>query len=183
MNPNTTSPVIDEAPMETEGNQQAGKETKELAKDHTDDELKEQDRKDGAEKERRAKVSREQDKKRPLAEGASEPQSSHRPSSGKDQQVSSSESAKMVREPLDQRVCPSSHPLPQSSPQQEEMEEDFPFTLTDFVTVDEVGDVTDLPQSASVVAMDTTEGGDDALTSPQRDTQVNMLLPSFLVVT
>ncbi|XP_053275287.1 matrin-3 isoform X2 [Pleuronectes platessa] len=37
-------------------------------------------------------------------------------------------------------------------------EEEFPFNLSDFVTVDEVGDVTDLPRSPSpVIPMETTE--------------------------
>ena len=37
-------------------------------------------------------------------------------------------------------------------------EEEFPFNLSDFVTVDEVGDVTDLPRSPSpVTPMETTE--------------------------
>ncbi|XP_053713683.1 zinc finger protein 638-like isoform X2 [Synchiropus splendidus] len=47
-----------------------------------------------------------------------------------------------------------------SSPrvEEEEQEEDFPFDLGDFVTVDEVGDVGDLPESPAMVAM----GTDDA---------------------
>lgn len=55
---------------------------------------------------------------------------------------------------------------------QEEEEEldDFPFNLSDFVTVDEVGDVTDLPSAQSPsVPMETTE--EDAPTSVQEDAE------------
>lgn len=41
---------------------------------------------------------------------------------------------------------------------EEEKEEEFPFNMSDFVTVDEVGDVTDLPCSPSpTVAADPTQ--------------------------
>lgn len=53
---------------------------------------------------------------------------------------------------------------------QEEEEGEFPFNMSDFVTVDEVGDVTDLPCSPSAVPMETTEGGEDAPTSVQPNT-------------
>lgn len=47
------------------------------------------------------------------------------------------------------------------------------------MTVDEVGDVTDLPQS-SAEPMETTEGGDGALTSVQQDAAgVKVLLHIF----
>ncbi|KAG7485982.1 hypothetical protein JOB18_022373 [Solea senegalensis] len=50
-------------------------------------------------------------------------------------------------------------------------EAEFPFNLSDFVTVDEVGDVADLPGSPSeVVPMETTEGEEAAATSVQQET-------------
>nr|XP_020464649.1 zinc finger protein 638-like isoform X2 [Monopterus albus] len=50
-------------------------------------------------------------------------------------------------------------------------EEEFPFNLSDFVTLDEVGDVTDLPCSPSPTALvETTEGEDDTPASVQQDT-------------
>lgn len=55
---------------------------------------------------------------------------------------------------------------------QEEEEEfdDFPFNLSDFVTVDEVGDVTDLPSAPSPsVPMETTE--EEAPASVQEDAE------------
>ncbi|XP_068448297.1 zinc finger protein 638-like isoform X2 [Clinocottus analis] len=53
----------------------------------------------------------------------------------------------------------------------EEEFDDFPFNLSDFVTVDEVGDVNDLPSSPSTsVPMKTTEGGEDAPTSVKQET-------------
>lgn len=49
--------------------------------------------------------------------------------------------------------------------------DEFPFNMSDFVTLDEVGDVTDLPRSPSpTVPVETTEGGEDTPTSVQRDT-------------
>lgn len=54
--------------------------------------------------------------------------------------------------------------------QEEEELDDFPFNLSDFVTVDEVGDVTDLPSAQSPsVPMETTE--EDAPTSVQEDAE------------
>ncbi|KAG7235857.1 hypothetical protein INR49_002054 [Caranx melampygus] len=53
--------------------------------------------------------------------------------------------------------------------EEEEEEEEFPFNMSDFVTVDEVGDVTDLPSPSPDVPMETTEGGEDAPTSVQQD--------------
>ncbi|XP_034543401.1 zinc finger protein 638-like isoform X2 [Notolabrus celidotus] len=48
--------------------------------------------------------------------------------------------------------------------------DDFPFNLSDFVTVDEVGDVTDLPDSPSPAApMEMTEGEEDAPSLVQKD--------------
>ncbi|XP_034749834.1 zinc finger protein 638-like [Etheostoma cragini] len=54
---------------------------------------------------------------------------------------------------------------------EEEEFDDFPFNMSDFVTVDEVGDVTDLPCSSPSpsVPMETTDGGEDAPTSFQQD--------------
>lgn len=47
--------------------------------------------------------------------------------------------------------------------EEEEECDEFPFNMSDFVTVDEVGDVTDLPRSPSpAVPMETTEGEEDA---------------------
>ncbi|KAM9856924.1 uncharacterized protein ACBR49_000588 [Aulostomus maculatus] len=58
----------------------------------------------------------------------------------------------------------------------EEEFDEFPFNLSDFVTVDEVGDVTELrgtefPQSSSAAPMETTGGEDNKPTSLQQDTQ------------
>ncbi|KAF0037976.1 hypothetical protein F2P81_010850 [Scophthalmus maximus] len=53
---------------------------------------------------------------------------------------------------------------------EEEEEEEFPFNMSDFVTVDEVGDVSDLaPSPSPVISMETTEGGEDAPTSVQQN--------------
>lgn len=55
-----------------------------------------------------------------------------------------------------------------SSDQLEE-EEEFPFNMSDFVTVDEVGDVTDLPLSPSADPMEDGEGREDNPTSVPKD--------------
>ncbi|XP_059190582.1 zinc finger protein 638-like isoform X2 [Centropristis striata] len=58
-----------------------------------------------------------------------------------------------------------------STVEEEEQLDDFPFNMSDFVTVDEVGDVTDLPSPPPPsVPLETTEGGEDASTSIQQDT-------------
>lgn len=62
-------------------------------------------------------------------------------------------------------------PLHVLSCHQVDEEEVFPLNMSDFVTVDEVGDVTELPSSPSpTVPMETTEGGEDGPTSVQLDT-------------
>ena len=54
--------------------------------------------------------------------------------------------------------------------EQEEEEDEFPFNMSDFVTVDEVGDVTDLPSPhAPSVPMETTEGEEDAPMCVEQD--------------
>lgn len=54
--------------------------------------------------------------------------------------------------------------------EEEEECDEFPFNLSDFVTVDEVGDVTDLPSSPPpTVPMETTEERQDAPSSVQQD--------------
>lgn len=59
-----------------------------------------------------------------------------------------------------------------------EEEEDFPFNMSDFVTVDEVGDVNELPCSPPpAVPMETTEGGEGAPTSVPPDTAGVHLAP------
>ncbi|KAF7652324.1 hypothetical protein LDENG_00098160 [Lucifuga dentata] len=51
-----------------------------------------------------------------------------------------------------------------------EESDDFPFNMSDFVTVDEVGDVTYLPQSPPLdVPMETIEGGEDMPASVKQD--------------
>ncbi|KAF3687092.1 Zinc finger protein 638 [Channa argus] len=50
-----------------------------------------------------------------------------------------------------------------------EEEEEFPFNMDDFVTVDEVGDVTDLPSPPPIVSTQTTDDGEESPTSAQVD--------------
>lgn len=48
--------------------------------------------------------------------------------------------------------------------------DEFPFNMSDFVTVDEVGDVTDLPDSPpAAVLMEIAEEGKDSATAVQKD--------------
>lgn len=56
-----------------------------------------------------------------------------------------------------------------SRKEEEDECDEFPFNLSDFVTVDEVGDVTELPGSPSAAPMEGTEEGEDAPTCVQQD--------------
>ncbi|XP_044044998.1 zinc finger protein 638-like isoform X3 [Siniperca chuatsi] len=177
-----------ETQMETEQGEKAVEETKEPAKSHTEEEVTKQERerkesearkeKEARERERRAKKERERDerarrekreeerrewerrererreRKRAYGEGLSGLRSScrferYKPSSWRDEQYNNSEAeTKTV----------------------EEEDFEFPFNLSDFVTVDEVGDVTDLPCSPSpAVPTETTEGREDAPSSVLQD--------------
>lgn len=63
----------------------------------------------------------------------------------------------------------------------EEEEEEFPFNMSDFVTVDEVGDVTELPSSPSAAPMETSEGMEDASTTVQQDTSEDTPMEATVV--
>ncbi|XP_035028199.2 zinc finger protein 638 isoform X2 [Hippoglossus stenolepis] len=172
----SASGVDGETPMETGQGEKAGEDTKEQAKNSTDEETQMQERekterearkeKERKEKERRAwerehRAKRERDergrrerekreeerrelerreRKRAYGEGLSGSRSScrsegYKHTSRRNVPNNNSEAEKTVDE-----------------------EEEFPFNLSDFVTVDEVGDVTDLPRSPSpVIPMETTE--------------------------
>ncbi|XP_068582772.1 zinc finger protein 638-like isoform X1 [Cebidichthys violaceus] len=198
---NTAAPTNGEqgeTQMETEQGDKATKETKELANNPTEEEVKKQERelkereaekeKEARERERREKERRDWEKertkrererherarrerekreeerrekerrerKRVYSEGLSGSRSScrsegYKQSSWRDERYNNNSEAEteMVEEEFD----------------------DFPFNLSDFVTVDEVGDVNDLPSSPSPsVPMETTEGGEDAPSSVQQET-------------
>ncbi|CAB1432929.1 unnamed protein product [Pleuronectes platessa] len=130
----STSGVEWETPMEQ--GEKSVKDTKEQAKNSTDEETQLQERektereaRKEKEKEKRAwererRANRERDEKEGYKHGSRRNVPNY-----------NSEAEKTVDE-----------------------EEEFPFNLSDFVTVDEVGDVTDLPRSPSpVIPMETTE--------------------------
>lgn len=195
-----------ETKMETEEGEKAAEDTHKLAKNHTEEEVKKQERerkeretrkekeareREKKEKERRAwekeerakrerereeRARREREKreeerrewerkererrerKRGYGEASLGSRSSyrsetHKQSSWKEEQYNNSEAEKT-----------------KTVEEEEEEFDDFPFNLSDFVTVDEVGDVADLPHSPPAVPMETTEGGEDAPTSVQQDT-------------
>ncbi|XP_019939414.2 zinc finger protein 638-like isoform X2 [Paralichthys olivaceus] len=177
----SSSGVEGETPMETGQGEKVGEGTKEQVKNRTDEETqmlerekterearkekeaKERERKEKEkrtwEREHRAKRERDErgrrerekreeerrelerrERKRAYGEGLSGSRSScrsegYKHSSRRNVPDNNSEAEKTVDE-----------------------EEEFPFNLSDFVTVDEVGDVTDLPRSPSpVIPMETTE--------------------------
>ncbi|XP_072239753.1 uncharacterized protein [Leuresthes tenuis] len=174
----------EEAQMETEPGDKAAEETKKLAKSSTgveEEELKKQEKerearkererrekekrakreKERAEKARREKERRECDRrererrerKRAYGEGLSGSRSSYR-SEGYRQSSWRDERASVEAE----------------TKKEDEDFEEFPFNLSDFVTVDEVGDVTDLPLSPSpTVPMETSEEADGAPKTGQQD--------------
>ncbi|XP_042340617.1 zinc finger protein 638-like [Plectropomus leopardus] len=185
-----------ETHVETEQGKQAAKETKEPAKNHAEEEVKKQERdrkerearkeKEARERERkerererrawekeerirrdrerdeRARRERERrererrERKRAYREGSSGSRSSfrsegYRQSSWRDDQYDNSEA--------------------ETKKVEEEEDDEFPFDMGDFVTVDEVGDVTDLPSPpAPSVPMETTEEGEEVSSSVQQDT-------------
>ncbi|XP_045903071.1 zinc finger protein 638-like isoform X1 [Micropterus dolomieu] len=169
---------------ETEQDDKVAEETKKPTKNHTEEEVKKQERerkesearKEKESRERRAKRERDErarrekreeerrewerrdrerrERKRAYGEGLSGFRSSsrfegYRQSSWRDEESHNSKAeTKTVEEDCDE----------------------FPFNMSDFVTVDEVGDVTDLPCSPSpTVPMETTEGGEDAPASVEQD--------------
>uniref|UniRef100_A0A3B5BE80 Zinc finger protein 638-like n=1 Tax=Stegastes partitus TaxID=144197 RepID=A0A3B5BE80_9TELE len=112
---------------------------------------KESERKERKERERKEwerKERERRERKRGYGESLSGSRSSFRSEGSKQQRYNEETDARMVEE--------------------EECDE-FPFNMSDFVTLDEVGDVTDLPRSPSAVAMETSEGPEDASTSVQQD--------------
>ncbi|XP_037327154.2 zinc finger protein 638-like isoform X2 [Pungitius pungitius] len=177
-------------PTETEQSNKATEETKVLAKDHTEDHLKKELKEKGTRKEKEARDRERREKerrncekertrrerehnekarrdkeerrerewrerKRAYSEARSGSRSfswseEHKQSSWSDGQYNNTEAeAEMVDEEFD----------------------GFPFNLSDFVTVDEVGDVNDLPSATfPSVPMETAEGGEDAPTSVQQKT-------------
>ncbi|KAM7009668.1 uncharacterized protein LKV04_001604 [Tautogolabrus adspersus] len=123
---------------------------------------KEREREERARKEReRREEERERERRerrRMHGEGSRGRRSSsrsegHKQSSERDEQKNNSEAAtKTVQK------------------EEEEDIDEFPFNLSDFVTVDEVGDVTDLPASpSSDVPMETTDGQEDDPVSVQKE--------------
>nr|XP_046255786.1 zinc finger protein 638-like isoform X2 [Scatophagus argus] len=188
-----------ETQMETDQGEKTTEETKEMPKNHAEEEeLKKQERerkerearkqkerrererrvwekeKAKKEREREERVKREREKreeekrewerkekarrgrKRAYGEGSSGLRSSHRlegskQSSWKDERCSETESKTV----------------------EEDESDEFPFNMSDFVTVDEVGDVTDLPCSPSPTApMETIE--EDSPTSVRKDTPLEV---------
>ncbi|CAK6971659.1 uncharacterized protein LOC128366986 [Scomber scombrus] len=191
--PEKTADSTEEKQKETktvaeEGDEKAAEETQKPAKEHSEEEVKKQERerkerevrkererkereRRALEKEERAKREREREertrrerekreeerrererkeRKRAHGEVSAGSRSSHRPDAHK----------QSWREEQRHRAV-----------EEEEECDDFPFNLSDFVTVDEVGDVADLPNSPPpAVPMETTEGGEDAPTPVQQET-------------
>ncbi|XP_074484176.1 uncharacterized protein LOC141763615 isoform X1 [Sebastes fasciatus] len=178
-----------ETQMESEPGERAADETKEPAKNPSEEQAKKQERerkerearkekeaRERKERERRAwekeeRVKRDErgrrkreeerrererrERKRAYGEGLSGSRLSSRSegckqSSLRDEQYDNSEAENKMEE--------------------EEAFDDFPFNMSDFVTVDEVGDVADLPSPPPPsVLMETTAGGEDAHTSVQQN--------------
>ncbi|KAM6939621.1 uncharacterized protein FYW49_008509 [Xenentodon cancila] len=114
---------------------------------------RERERREGEKREWEKREKERRERKRTYGEGHSGSRSYHRSegyrhSSWRDDWVSTEAGSTKVKEELD----------------------DFPFNMSDFVTVDEVGDVTDLPHAPSpTVPMETAEEGSGAPTTGQED--------------
>ncbi|KAM6941936.1 uncharacterized protein PEZ65_003905 isoform 4-T4 [Lycodopsis pacificus] len=188
---NTAAPTNGEqgeTQIETEQGDKATKETKELASNPTEEEVKKQERElkekeAGKEKEARERREKERTKReRERHERARREREERREDDRRERERR--ERKRAYSEGLSGwRSSSRSEGYKQSSWRDErhnnfeaETEmvqecDDFPFNLSDFVTVDEVGDVNDLPASPSPsVPMETTAGGEDAPTSVQQET-------------
>ncbi|XP_068178106.1 zinc finger protein 638-like isoform X2 [Antennarius striatus] len=121
---------------EGEQKQREMKERARRAKKEKDNEDRARKEREKREEERRPWVKRERERKRVFGECLSGSRISHRSEGHRQREERLKAKPKMVQEETD----------------------DFPFNMSDFVTVDEVGDVTDLPCSpSSSVPMETTE--------------------------
>ncbi|XP_031723012.1 zinc finger protein 638-like isoform X2 [Anarrhichthys ocellatus] len=200
---NTAAPTNTQ--IETEQGDKATKETKELASNPTEEEVKKQERelkereagKEARERERREKERRDWEKERTKRERERHERARREREERRVEERRVEERRVEERRERERRErkrayseglsgwrsSSRSEGYKQSSWRDErynnfeaetEMVEecvDFPFNLSDFVTVDEVGDVNDLPSSPSPsVPMETTEGGEDAPTSVQQET-------------
>ncbi|TDH16594.1 hypothetical protein EPR50_G00021640 [Perca flavescens] len=179
--------------METEQGEKAAEGTKEPAKNHTEEEVKKQERERKErearklrererrvwEKEERTKRERERDERarrerEKREEERRERKRTHRESVSGSRSSCRSEGYKQSswRDELYNNSEAETEMVEKKEEEEEEEFGDFPFNMSDFVTVDEVGDVADLPCSSPSpsVPMEATDGGEDAPTSFQQDT-------------
>ncbi|KAM8879355.1 uncharacterized protein AB9W97_014755 isoform 2-T3 [Spinachia spinachia] len=174
-----------ETQIETEHSNKATEETKEPAKDHTEDHLKKRET-ELKEKAARKEVVRDRERrhweKERIRREKERNEKSRRDRQEERRERECRESKRAYNEGLSGSSWSKGHKQSPWSDGQynnteaetemvDEQFDDFPFNLSDFVTVDEVGDVNDLPWSTSpCVPMETTEGGEDAPTSVHQET-------------
>ncbi|XP_026215735.1 zinc finger protein 638-like isoform X2 [Anabas testudineus] len=188
-----------ETQMETQQSKDAAEETKEQAKSHTEEEEKRQERterqarkeKETKERERREKERRAWEKVERAKRERERDERSWREWEKREEERrewKGRERERRERKRAYGEGFPGSgsfrskgykqsswrdEDYKSSKPETEMVDEEevFPLNMSDFVTVDEVGDVTELPSSPSpTVPMETTEGGEDGPTSVQLDT-------------
>ncbi|XP_010752501.2 zinc finger protein 638-like isoform X1 [Larimichthys crocea] len=166
---------------ETEQGKEAAEETKEVAKNHTQEEVKKQEKE---RKEREARKERERkDRERRVweKEERSRKEREREERARREREKREEERREWERRERERRERKRSHGERSSGRMEgnkqsvrrdghnsktvveEEDDDDFPFNLSDFVTVDEVGDVNDLPTSPSpTVPIETMGEGEDA---------------------
>ncbi|XP_028265849.1 zinc finger protein 638-like [Parambassis ranga] len=183
-----TTPTVeqDQAPMQKKQGEKAADASKEPAKNQTDEEAKKQerDRKEREVREARERKERERkvwekeeryrkekmEKARRERERREEErrQWERKERERRQSKRGYSDSLKSKSEGYKQRD--GRHNTETKAAEPEEEPDEFPFNLSDFVTLDEVGDVTDLPDSPPpTVPMESSEGVEDAPTSIQQD--------------
>ncbi|XP_073333079.1 uncharacterized protein [Pagrus major] len=132
---------------EKEGTRRARERDERFRRERREEERREWEKRDEERREWERKERARRERKRACGEGLSGMRS-YRQRSRRDEEYDNSEETKTVEEEFDE----------------------FPFNMSDFVTVDEVGDVTDLPHSPSpTVPMENTEGREDDPTSVPKD--------------
>ncbi|XP_054461246.1 zinc finger protein 638-like [Anoplopoma fimbria] len=187
-----------ETQLETEQGGKAANETKEQAKNPTEEEVKKQERelkerearkeKEARERERKEKERRDWEKEERTKRERERNERARREREKREEERRERERRERKRAYSDglsgSRSSSRSEGYKQSSSRDaqynnseaetemvEEESDDFPFNLSDFVTVDEVGDVNDIPSSPyPSVPMETTEEGEDAPSSVQQET-------------
>ncbi|KAG8014972.1 RNA-binding protein 20 [Nibea albiflora] len=172
---------------EREQGKEAAEETKEVAKNHTQEEVKKQEKERKEREARKERERKERERRVWEKEERARKEREREERARREREKREEERREWERRERERRERKRSHEvlkelnlssflipffvLSSNQVVEEEDDDDFPFNLSDFVTVDEVGDVNDLPNSPSpTVPMETTGEGEDGQSHVQKDT-------------